>query len=263
MNRSPPPILQPLDVPIARVGSFRRGLYFHHLKGDFTMTTAHTFANSNHTNLNTVTHGDCVEVMSRMQPGSVDFVVTDPPYITHYRGRDGRAVTNDDNARWLKPAFAQMHRLLKPAAFCVSFYGWTKADLFIDAWRAAGFRLAGHIVFRKRYASSVRFLRYQHELAYLLAKGDVQPPARPIPDVIEFSYTGNKLHPTQKPIAALKPMIDAFCPPHGTVLDPFAGSGSTLVAAKQLDRQYIGIEIDEQHYRTATLRLQEPQGLAA
>jgi DNA modification methylase len=95
-------------------------------------------------NLNTVMHGDCVEIMRSMQPGSVDFVITDPPYITRYADRSGRSVANDDNARWLKPAFAQMHRLLKSAAFCVSFYGWNKADLFIDAWRAAGFRIRGH-----------------------------------------------------------------------------------------------------------------------
>jgi site-specific DNA-methyltransferase (adenine-specific) len=59
----------------------------------------------------------------------------------------------------------------------VSFYGWNKADLFISAWRAAGFRVVGHIVFLKRYTSSARFLRYQHEQAYLLAKGDVIPNA--------------------------------------------------------------------------------------
>jgi hypothetical protein len=111
-------------------------------------------------------HGDCVEIMRQMQPASIDFVITDPPYITRYCARDGRSVANDDNARWLKPAFAQMHRLLKSAAFCISFYGWNKADLFIDAWRAAGFRIAGHLVFRKKYPSSVRFLRYQHEQAW-------------------------------------------------------------------------------------------------
>jgi adenine-specific DNA-methyltransferase len=88
----------------------------------------------------------------------------------------------------------------------------------------------------------------------------VQPPAQPIPDVIEFLYTGNKLHPTQKPTAALRPLIEDFCPPHGTVLDPCAGSGSALVAARQLGRQYIGIELDEQHHTT---RLQEPQNDAA
>src|SRR4051812_38679660 len=228
----------------------------------YTMNTS-TLTAAATANLNTVLHGNCVEIMRAMQPGSIDFIITDPPYITRYCARDGRSVANDDNARWLKPAFAQMHRLLKATAFCISFYGWNKVDLFIDAWRGAGFRIVGHLVFRKRYTSSTRFLRYQHEQAYLLAKGDVQPPAQPIPDVIEFPYTGNKLHPTQKPVAALKPLIEAFCPPQGTLLDPFAGSGSALVAARQLGRQCVGIEIDEQHYRTATTRLQEAQRLAA
>src|SRR6202035_5125448 len=134
---------------------------------------------------------------------------------------------------------------------------------FIDAWRSAGFRMAGHLVFRKKYPSSIRFLRYQHEQAYLLAKGEVEPPPQPIPDVIDFPYTGNKLHPTQKPVAALKPLIEAFCPSRGTVLDPFAGSGSVLVAARQFGRPFIGIEIEAQHYRTATHRLDESNRLAA
>ena len=226
------------------------------------MTTS-TLTTTSAANLNTVLHGDCVEIMRTMQPGSVDLVITDPPYITRYADRSGRTVANDDNGRWLKPAFAQTHRLLKSAAFCISFYGWNKADLFIDAWRSAGFRIVGHVVFRKRYPSSTRFLQYQHEQAYVLAKGDVQPPAHPIPDVLDFPYTGNKLHPTQKPIAALKPLIEAFCPPRGIVLDPFAGSGSSLLAARQLGRQFIGIELDQQHHATATARLQEPQSIAA
>ena len=182
---------------------------------------------------NTVMLGDCVGLMRGLAAESVDFVLTDPPYIVRYRGRDGRSVRNDDNDRWLAPAFAEVFRLLKPDTFCVSFYGWNKIDLFMAAWRAAGFRIAGHIVFRKAYASSVRFMRYQHEQAYLLAKGDPSPPLRPIPDVIDdWTYTGNRLHPTQKPIEALEPLIAAFCEPHGLVLDPFCGSGSTLVAAQ-------------------------------
>jgi DNA modification methylase len=119
------------------------------------------------------------------------------------------------------------------------------------AWRDAGFRPVGHIVFRKRNASAERFLRCEHEVAYLLAKGDVRPPAQPVPDVIEFRYTGNKLHPTQKPTAALAPLISSFCPAGGVVLDPFAGSGSTLLAAKQVGRRFIGFEIDTQHHWTA------------
>lgn len=65
----------------------------------------------------------------------------------------GRAVANDDNSRWLRPAFNQMHRVLKPGGFCVSFYGWNKVDLFMDAWRLAGFRVVGHLVFASNMLS--------------------------------------------------------------------------------------------------------------
>jgi site-specific DNA-methyltransferase (adenine-specific) len=204
---------------------------------------------------NAVLHGDCIERMRRMPRASADLILTDPPYLARYRSRDGQRVRNDDNARWIRPAFAEMYRLLKPGAFCISFYGWHKADLFIAAWRAAGFRIVGHLVFRKRYASSARFLRYEHESAYLLAKGDAVPPAEPVPDVIDWVYTGNRLHPTQKPVEILRPLVEAFSPRCGLVLDPFCGSGSTLIAARELGRDYLGIELDVEHHRTAWQRL--------
>jgi site-specific DNA-methyltransferase (adenine-specific) len=205
--------------------------------------------------LNSVIHGDCVEVMRRMPAASVDFILTDPPYLVRYKSRSGQTVCNDDNAAWLEPAFAEMYRVLKPDSLCLSFYGWNKADLFIAAWRKAGFRVVGHIVFRKPYASSASFLSYEHECAYLLAKGEPRMPLEPPSDVIDFEYTGNRLHPTQKPVSALRPLVRAFCRPRGVVLDPFCGSGSTLMAARDLARDFIGIELDATHCRTSQLRM--------
>jgi site-specific DNA-methyltransferase (adenine-specific) len=145
--------------------------------------------------------------------------------------------------------------VLKPDSLCVSFYGWNKTDVFMAAWRDAGFRIAGHIVFRKRYASSARHLSHTHEQAYLLAKGFPTFPDRPPPDVIDWHYSGNRLHPTQKPVPSLKPLITGFTKPDDIVLDPFAGSGSTLVAARELGRRFIGIDLDADHHRTARHRL--------
>ena len=89
---------------------------------------------------NTIRHGDCIKLMRRMDAASVDFILTDPPYICRYRDSTGRTVANDDNGRWLEPAFAEMFRLLKPDSLCLSFYGWNQADRFIAAWER--FRMA-------------------------------------------------------------------------------------------------------------------------
>jgi site-specific DNA-methyltransferase (adenine-specific) len=204
----------------------------------------------------TLLHGDCTNVMRRLASASVDFCLTDPPYLCNYRSRDGHTVRNDRTGEWLYPAFRQIHRVLKPNTLCVSFYGWHKVDEFMAAWRRAGFRPVGHIVFRKRYASSTRFMGATHEQAYLLAKGDPALPEHPIGDVLEWQYTQNKLHPTQKPVGSLKPLIEAFCPKGGIVLDPFCGSGSTLVAAREIGRFFTGIELDRRHWGTAVRRLQ-------
>jgi site-specific DNA-methyltransferase (adenine-specific) len=199
--------------------------------------------------------GNNLDVMATMPDNFVDFVLTDPPYMVNYTDRTNRSIQNDKNCDWLNPTFAELHRVLKPNSFMVSFYGWTKIDLFFAAWKAAGFSVVGHIVYPKRYASSTQFLAYQHESAFLLAKGRPEKPAKTISDVGLWNYTGNKLHPTQKPLSALSPLVETLSPANGIVLDPFAGSGSSCEAAKLAGRQYIGIEIDPQYHTLAQERL--------
>jgi site-specific DNA-methyltransferase (adenine-specific) len=126
----------------------------------------------------------------------------------------------------------------------VCFYGWNKVDRFFAAWKAAGFHAVGHLVWVKPYHSNGGYVRYSHEEAYLLAKGVPDTPPILLRDVLEWQYTGNTLHPTQKPVIAMLPVIMAFSRVRDIVLDPFVGSGTTAVAAKALGRRYIGIEID-------------------
>jgi DNA modification methylase len=206
--------------------------------------------------VNAILHGDCIDVMHNLPANSVDFILTDPPYLVNYCDRDGRTIHNDSNSDWLKPAMAQAYRILKQNRLMLCFYGWTKVDEFFAAWKDAGFQPVGHIVFRKEYSSKSRFLSYRHEQAYLLAKGRPPLPKQPIADVIDMPYSGNKMHPTQKPVAALAQLIRSFTLPNELVLDCFAGSGSTCAAAMLTSRKYIGIEMDRAYYEVAYQRLQ-------
>lgn len=202
-----------------------------------------------------ILHGDCIQTMRELASASVDFVLTDPPYGVRYRSRDGQTIANDNHLAWLYPAFAEVYRVLKPDSLCFSFYGWNAAEQFLTVWKALGFRVVGHGVFLKHYAASRLFLEHRHEQGYLLAKGNPALPQHPLPDVLPWNYTGNRLHPTQKPVKPLQGLIESFCKPGGLVLDPFCGSGSTLLAAKLIGRRFIGIEIDRRHHATAMKRL--------
>lgn len=208
---------------------------------------------------NRIIHGDCLDIMRELPAASVDLIVTDPPYLVEYQSRDGRTFAGDDNSRWIKPAYAEMYRVLKPNRFCVSFYGWNKVERFVHAWKDAGFTPVSHLVWVKDYSSKDSFTRAHHECAYVLAKGHPPKPRVLLPDVFEWRYSGNRLHPTQKPVMAITPLIMAFSRIGDIVLDPFCGSGTTAVAAQQFKRRYIGIEKMAQYATVARERLQRTE----
>jgi adenine-specific DNA-methyltransferase len=212
--------------------------------------------------VNRIITGDCIQVMQEMPAASVDFIATDPPYLVGYQSRDGRRIANDETSDWLLPACAEMYRVLKYDRFMVCFYGWNKVDRFFAAWKGAGFRPVGHLVWTKPYHSNERFVRYSHESAYLLAKGEPHKPAIALRDVLDWQYTGDELHPTQKPVMALLPVIMAFSQLGDIVLDPFIGSGTTAIAARTLGRRYIGIEIDPVYAATAEARVRRERRAA-
>lgn len=203
-----------------------------------------------------ILHGDCTHVLKTLPGGSIDLVLTDPPYGVRYRDRIGRTVANDDGCLdGVLGAFPELYRVLRADSLCICFYGWSRIDAFFRAWTDAGFRPVGHIVWTKNYASSARFLRAQHEQAYVLAKGAPARPARPLSDVQPWTYSGNRSHPTEKAVSILTPLVESFSRPGATVLDPFSGSGSTAVAAALSGRRYLGIELDARYCAHARRRL--------
>jgi len=202
-----------------------------------------------------VIQGDCKTVLPSLPDGSVDFVLTDPPYLGRFKDRTGRTLANDDNPAAVVGAYTELYRVLRRDSFCISFYGYPKLDAFVHAWTEAGFDTVGHIVWPKPYISSTRFVGVAHESAYILSKGRPQKPARPLMDVQRWEYSGNKAHPTEKAVSVLLPLIRSFSRPGDLVLDPFSGSGSTLVAAALSGRRYFGIELEAEYVELARRRL--------
>lgn len=204
---------------------------------------------------NEIISGDAIGLASQIPDTTLDAVITDPPYGVRYKDRSGRQVRNDDDISAILPVFGELYRALKPGTFCISFYGWNKADSFMQAWRNAGFRIAGHLVWTKDYASNQGYVRYSHEQAYILTKGRPERPVHPISDVQSWIYSGNRSHPTEKSVEILKPLVEAFSQPGDLICDPFSGSGSTAVAAALLGRSYLGFEIEEKYCQLAEKRL--------
>lgn len=199
--------------------------------------------------------GDATQKLKTLEDGSVDLIVTDPPYLVNYRDRMGRKVANDSNAEAVLPAFAEMYRVLKDNSLCICFAGWTALDGFTSAWAEAGFRIVGHIVWTKEYASNKGQTAYHHESAYVLAKGWPDKPVTPFADVQEWVYSGNKLHPTEKSVENIGAVIRAFSKRGDVVLDPFLGSGTTAVAAALNGRGFVGIELEQKYCALAERRV--------
>jgi DNA modification methylase len=206
----------------------------------------------------TLYHGNCREVLHGIGTESVDMALTDPPYLVSYKGRWGSrqgTIKGDADSSWLAPVFVELWRILVADALCFTFYGWPHADTFMTVWKLVGFRPISQIVCVKNVWGLGYFTRSQHETAYLLAKGKPAKPQTAISDVVEWRRVRHAVHPNQKPLATISKIVEAYTRPGECILDPFAGSGTTLLAARTSGRRAIGIELEERYCEIAAQRL--------
>jgi site-specific DNA-methyltransferase (adenine-specific) len=230
--------------------------------------------------------GDCRDVLAAMPEASVDAVVTDPPYNQTSLAWDrwphgwpaaARRVLKRTGSMWV---FGSLRMFMDR---CDEFTGWRMAqDIVWEKHNGSSFHADR---FRRVHEQAVQFYRDDAPWAEVY-KGKVTTPdatkktarrkTRPThmgnieagayssedggPRIMRSvifvrSEHGRAVHPTQKPLGIIRPLIENACPPGGVVLDPFLGSGTTAIAAHEMGRSCIGIDLREECVAVARRRI--------
>lgn len=200
-----------------------------------------------------------------MEAESVDAIITDPPYGINYHAKWTKALVKNDNAPFiwfLYDAFRVLKSGGSGQGALICFTRWDVEQIFIDAMKLAGFQIRSEIVWDKvQHAAGDCKTQFapRHENIVFAIKGKFCFPGGRPKDVIAFRRLtcSQMMHPTEKPVALLTSLITSVTKPGDLILDPFAGSGSTLVAAKKTGRRFIGVELDDDYYQIAQRRVEE------
>ena len=200
------------------------------------------------------TKAETYEVL--MQGKKANLVVTDPPYNVNYEGSAGK-IKNDNMAaekfyQFLLDAFTNMEKVMAEDASIYVFHADTEGLNFRRAFSDAGFYLSGCCIWKKPSLVLGRSpYQWQHEpVLYGWKKNGKHQwySDRKQTTIWEFEKPRkNADHPTMKPIPLLAYPITNSSMSNTLILDPFGGSGSTLIACEQTDRSCCTIELDEKY----------------
>ena len=216
--------------------------------------------------INTVIQGDCLEVMRGIEDKSVDLVLTDPPYNASNSGIKFKGYTtiNEEWDKGFDPYLFldQSFRILKPGGSLLVFCSYH----LLGKYLMYGKKVQQIIHWKhnsavpavaKVYTPVIEYIVWYSTPNYTFNKSTVKTNC--ISNNKGYQVDGKFDHPSQKPTDLMKKLIGVHSNPNDLIVDPFIGSGSTLVAAKQLGRRYIGIEIDEGYCRIARERLKQEE----
>ncbi|GAA1015915.1 methyltransferase [Acrocarpospora pleiomorpha] len=233
-----------------------------------------------------VHQGDALAVLPTLPDGSVDLVVADPPYNSGGRTNSERSnqsardkyVSGDSDASgeladfaggdnrdqrsytlWLSLVLIECLRVSRDGASLLVFTDFRQLPATSDALQIGGWTWRGIVPWRKPISRPQRD-GFRRECEYILWATNGQPlrHAEPLflPGLVEGSQPRGKtrVHITQKPVPVLRQLIQ-ICPPGGSVLDPFVGSGSTGIAAAEEARSFVGIELGARNAELARRRV--------
>lgn len=208
-----------------------------------------------------------MEFMAELDDGSVNLVVTDPPYgkankMKRRKNKDKlcEMIANDDSLDIVQRCIPELYRILKPNSAMFMFMSPSKIAEVEPMLTDAGFMIKNRIVWDKLNHGTGDLrgsFGSQYEVAFLAVKGRPVIRGKRWSDVWQFPRIASQkmLHMNQKPVELLERMITSFSDENDLVFDPFMGSGSTGEACANTNRRFIGCEIDPYFVNVARQRL--------
>lgn len=194
--------------------------------------------------MNRLILGDCLNELPKLQVNSIDLLCTDPPYGDNVGyGRNNRTILGNSSPLVGLQALEACWPLLKrntAAYFFLDIKHHSFVERFVSQY--TDFRIKDCLVWDKVHIGMGRGFRRRHELIMALEKGSPTYQSQGFPNVLTERRVTTAEHPHKKPLVLLKRLIGHSTTDNDVVLDPFAGVGTTLLAAKTLGRRYLGIE---------------------
>lgn len=225
-------------------------------------------ANDSNDFLDRVHCGDALEILKTIPDRSVDLIVTDPPYGDNVGyGINNIRIAGNEHPLLALTVMSRAYRVLKKNTTAYMFCGMRHLSFIRQFFTSyTSYRIKETIIWNKVSMGLGEGFRKQYELVLVLEKGKPEyrnPQMLNLLSVPRVSHTGSTgedaiiVHPHEKPIALIEQLILHSSDAGDIVLDPFLGSGTTAVAAKRLDRRFIGVELNAQYFQMAKERLQQ------
>lgn len=221
-----------------------------------------------------IINNNAIEVLHNISDNSIDLIITDPPYPTTKRGgtgnsggmckkkefSNGKVFKHND----IKPQeyISEFYRVLKDGTHCYIMTNHVNLYEMLTVAKESGFHFIKSLIWNK--GNKIMGQAYMSQFEYILffRKGKFKKINKcgtadilDVPNKKHKDEDGKNLHDTEKPIDLMKILIENSSLENELVIDPFMGIGSTGVAAKELNRRFIGVELDENYYEIAKQRI--------
>ena len=222
--------------------------------------------------INKIYNVDAIVALKELKDNSIDLVVTDCPYSVISGGtnskwksgwktsvlskNDGKIFEHNDLE--FEDWIPEIYRVLKEDSDFYCMVNTINIEDLLRVARESGFKLHNILVWQKNTANANRWYMKNCEFTCYFYKGHAKTINNPGSKQVHMfpNPTGDKIHPTEKPLKLFELYIGNSSQEGDLVLDPFMGSGTTAIACKNLKRKFIGFEIDSKYYNICIKRIE-------